>query len=188
MKDFSYASDIMNKKFSGDAGASSPRDRIFRNVLGLFNQEPLTIFQVGAVETFESKFRWGSGWSDMIFGEYISNYGGMLKIVDINLDHLAHSFLLAEARGYEIRTGLGDALDLIIPGFDIYYLDGADEPTGNQETLDQFKKIEDTECVVIVDDVKTKGQMIMPYVEEKGYKTEYHPVANGMLTIDIRNK
>ncbi len=188
MKDFSYAESLLGGCVSNEFSHSAMRDHIFKEVLGQFIPNAVTVFQVGAIETFETKFRSGSGWSDIIFGEYISAYGGLLKVVDINLDHIANSTYAALKMGYEISTSLGDAVEFIVPGFDIYYLDGADEPLGNSQTLEQFKKIEGTDCVVFVDDVPTKGQLLLPHLEEMGYHYDYHRVANGMLTIDMREK
>lgn len=188
MKDFSYADRLFNGGFTSDSSVAAPRDRVFRSVLAKFVPEPVTIFQVGAIETFETKFRYGSGWSDLLFGEYINTYGGLLRIIDINMDHLAHSDYAASKMGYEVNLGFGDAIDFIVPGFDIYYLDGADEPLGNAQTLAQFKAIENTECCVIVDDVPSKAQDLIVHLESIEQEYVTHAVGNGMLTIDMRNK
>lgn len=187
MKDFSYADCFFNGTFASANAIEAPRDRVFRSVLAKFVPNPVTVFQVGAIETFETKFRYGSGWSDLLFGEYVSMYGGLLKIVDVNMDHLAHSYYAASKMGYEVSLGFGDAIDFIVPGFDIYYLDGADEPLGNAQTLAQFKVIEGTDCCVIVDDVPSKAQDLIEYLKSTGQEYSTHAVGNGMLTIDMRD-
>lgn len=48
------------------------RDWVFENILKSdFKNRPLRVFQVGAIESLETKFRIGSGWSEL-FGESIS--------------------------------------------------------------------------------------------------------------------
>lgn len=163
------------------------RDRIFEKVLSSFDKKPVNVFQVGAIESLDVKFRIGSGWSDLIFGSYIKKYGGNIVVVDIDLDHVAHSFLVANSLGYPFDGRLGDAIDHITEGFDIYYLDGADIPVGNEQTMQQFMKIKDTNSVVLIDDAPTKGVFLREYLDEKGINFDYYEDAgNGMMVIDLR--
>ena len=158
------------------------RDHIFSQVLKEFYPEPIRVFQVGAIETFKSEWRIGSGWSDLIFGAYINAHGGRLTLVDINLDHLANSTLASHALQYPVEIMLGDAIDAIGQGeYDIYYLDGGNDP---QETLDQFNKIKDKKCVVLVDDFSIKGTLL----SETDYDFTVHDAVNGFGVLDLRNQ
>lgn len=166
-----------------------PRDEIFVNVLESFNGKPLRIFQVGAIESLHSTYRIGSGWSELFFGDYVKKNGGELTVVDINIDHISHSNFLANNMKYQVFLYVEDAINIIDESYDIYYLDGADisqTPDAHQQTLNQFKKIENTASVVIVDDVPTKAELLVEYLEEKGIEYENHSNANGMITIDLR--
>ena len=158
------------------------RDYIFDWALNQFHRKPIKIFQVGAIETFSSDWRVGSGWSDMIFGEYIKKYGGKLTVVDIDLNHLANSVLAAQALKYDINVVFGDAIKAIDKkDHDIYYLDGSNDP---QETLDQFNKIKNKKCIILVDDFSIKGTLLT----NTGCKFTVHNVANGVGVLDLRNQ
>ena len=187
--DFSYAIALMQgqeETFVFDP--PQVRDILFDKMLSTFDG-PINVFQVGAIESLDGKFRVGSGWSDTIFGKYILENGGCITVADINLDHLAHSFLVASNKGYPIQIKFGDAINHIQEGYDIYYLDGADEPLGHQQTLEQFQKIEHTKSLVIVDDVQTKALFLKDYLEEKQICFELHNIGNGgMITVDMRDK
>ena len=45
------------------------RDPVFNRVLDSFDKRPIRVFQVGAIESLDTKYRVGSGWSDMLFGK-----------------------------------------------------------------------------------------------------------------------
>ena len=165
------------------------RDPVIRYVLKLFDNKPVKIFQVGAIESLQTQFRWGSGWSDTIFGAYVKELGGVLTVVDIDLDHLANSSFMAERLGYDIHLKLGDAIQSISDDYDIYYLDGADGDLGDQQTLEQFKKIEHTNSIVLVDDIQSKAVSLSKYLKHKDIHFDIHDVGNGgMITIDMRQK
>lgn len=156
------------------------RDEIFHNILKTFNEQPLKIFQVGCIETFNINWRVGSGWSDLIFGDYIKKHGGELSLCDINLDNIAHSRLAAQQRGYDVEICYGDAISFIEQDvYDIYYLDGSNDP---QETLDQFLKVKHNEAVFIVDDFKIKGTLL------KDFDFEVFRVANEVGVLNLRNQ
>ena len=89
------------------------RDPVIRHVLELFENQPVKIFQVGGIESLQTQFRWGSGWSDTIFGAYVKEFGGSLTVADIDLDHLANSSFMSERLGYNIDLRLGDAIQSI---------------------------------------------------------------------------
>ena len=151
LTDFTFANEILNKQKPNtkeyidqfleqrlpEFSIAQMRDPVFRKVLDEANGRPLNIFQVGAIETLEGlAWRMGSGWSDIIWGEYIKQYGGSLTIVDINMNHLGHSLLAAQKLGYEVDLIYGDATDHIESrDYDIYYLDGSNDP---KETLEQY--------------------------------------------------
>jgi|TARA_Y100000401_G_C8325259_1_gene227806 hypothetical protein len=166
------------------------RDPVIRHVLELFENQPVKIFQVGGIESLQTQFRWGSGWSDTIFGAYVKEFGGSLTVADIDLDHLANSSFMSERLGYNIDLRLGDAIQSISKDYDIYYLDGADGDLGDKQTLEQFKKIEDAECVVLIDDIQSKAVSIVKYLKSKNIKFDtHHGFGNGgMITIDMRQK
>lgn len=197
MKEFDYAYGLL------EAHACDPRsdlrDPLFQKVLSSFGSKSISIFQVGAIESLDSGFRIGSGWSDVIFGEHIKKHGGQITVVDIDLDHLAHSALMASGLGYAIQLIYGDAVDHIEEGYDLYYLDGADETQdtkigGNKQTLEQFKKIEHTKSVIIVDDAKTKAVDLIEYLNKKEIAFTTHEInlphkatiISTMMIIDMR--
>ena len=190
-KDFEYAVALMQgseDSFSVVGDSVPIRDSLFSMMLSSFDGA-VKVFQIGAIESLDGKFRVGSGWSDTIFGKHIIENGGSLTIVDINLDHLAHSALMASNIGYPLQIKFGDAIDHIEEGYDIYYLDGADEPLGHQQTLEQFQKIEHTQSLVIVDDINTKGFFLTEYLEQNDIEYEVHNVGNnGMMTVDMRGQ
>jgi len=166
------------------------RDPVIRYVLDLFDGAPVKIFQVGGIESLQTQFRWGSGWSDTIFGAYIKEKGGSLTIADVDLDHLANSSFMAERLGYDLLLELGDAIGVISEDYDVYYLDGADGDIGDKQTLDQFKKIEKTKSVVLIDDINSKAVSLTKYLKSKNIRFEtHHGFGNGgMITIDMRQR
>ena len=169
------------------------RDRVFKEILESFNGQPVKVFQIGAIESLKNVFRLGSGWSDIFWGNYIKENGGELCIVDLDLDHIANSNFIAQQLKYAVNIHFGDGGNIIKEGFDIYYLDGADisyAENAHEQTLEQFKKIEHTNSMVLVDDVPTKAQRLKEYVtskaEEKGWKIKEYNCGNGMMTVDLR--
>lgn len=183
MKEHNFAYELINSRVKNELVNTPTRDYIFHNVLSIFDDQPVSVFQVGGIETFDVKWRLGSGWSDTIFGQYIKTHGGKLTVVDINLNNLAHSSYAASKIGYEIEDIYGDAIDHIKPGYDIYYLDGSDDP---QETFDQFKKIEDQNCIVLSDDFKIKGTFMKDYLDLNNIEYTVHQVANDVAMINLR--
>ena len=162
--------------------STNTRDSIFQWVLNEFENKPLRVYQVGAIETFRLDWRIGSGWSDTIFGPHIRDYGGKLTVVDINVDNIAHTFLAAKSLGYEVDTIFGDAIDYIDDEpYDVYYLDGSNDP---KETLDQFNKIKHNKCIVIVDDFSIKGTLLAK--ERRDFIVRN--VANQVGILDMRDK
>ena len=179
MKDFEYAYSLLEARACDPR--SDLRDPLFQEILSSFGSESISIFQVGAIESLDAGFRVGSGWSDVIFGEHIKKHGGQITVVDIDLDHLAHSVLMASGLGYKIQPIYGDAVGYIKEGHDLYYLDGADETQdtkigGNKQTLEQFKKIEHTKSVVMVDDAKTKAVELIEHLNEKEIAFTTHEI------------
>lgn len=171
------------------------RDVVFREILDSFKGKPIEVFQVGAIESMEDQFRLGSGWSDIFWGNYIKQNGGKLVIVDIDLNHIANSNFLAQNLGYEVHLHITDAARVIKEGFDIYYLDGADisyAQDAHDQTLQQFKTIENTQSVVLVDDVPTKARKLKDYViangVSRGWIVNEYSCGNGMMTIDMRQQ
>ena len=143
---------------SSEIDTFQTRDNIFNEILSTFDGKPVRIYQVGAIETFSDKFRVFSGWSDLVWGKYIKEHGGELKIMDIDLDHLATLPLPPRALVIRFRLCYGDgAEEILSQDYDIYYLDGSNDP---QETLDQYEKIKDKDAVVIIDDYDIKGTLI----------------------------
>ena len=188
--DFSFALDLLAGHTEITLNTDVKlRDPVIRYVLDLFDGSPVKIFQVGGIESLQTQFRWGSGWSDTIFGAYIKELGGSLTIADVDLDHLANSSFMAERLGYNTSLELGDAIESISEDYDIYYLDGADGDIGDKQTLDQFKKIENTKSVVLIDDIKSKAVSLVKYLKSKKVKFEtHHGFGNdGMITIDMRH-
>jgi hypothetical protein len=181
--EFLFAYNILFTGAKNDLKDIPTRDYIFHEVLKRFYPNPVKIFQVGAIETFKAAWRVGSGWSDLIFGEYIKTHGGKLVVSDIDIDHLANSILAAQTLKYPITISCGDAIRSITEeDYDIYYLDGSNDP---QETLDQFNKIKHKKCIVIVDDFSIKGTLLMQFGQ---YGFKVHDVANGVGVLDLRGQ
>ena len=185
MTEFDFAYGVL---YSGDSNSLpegvKSRDDVFRLVLQSFDTAPVSIFQVGAIETYDIRWRMGSGWSDLQWGEYISTFGGSLTVVDINLDNIAKSVLASIKKKYDLETIYGDAIDHIKEGYDIYYLDGGNDP---KETLDQFNKIKHTKSVVLIDDYSIKGTLVDRQSITEDYIVDIHEVANDVGVIDLRN-
>ena len=193
MEEFDFAHEVLYNKVENKVPLTGInfkktlkiRDEVFKSILASFCTKPIRAFQIGAIETFNFRWRIGSGWSDLIWGDYIKTHGGSLTIVDINLDNLANSTLAAVKLGYidQLVTLYGNAIDHIEEGYDIYYLDGSDDP---QEMLDQFNKIKHTNSVVIMDDYSIKGTLVDELSIEEGYEVTVHAVANDVAVIDLR--
>lgn len=178
---YDFAFDVLFRKRKNTIG-SETRDSIFHSVLKSFNEQPVKIFQIGCIETFNINWRVGSGWSDLIFGDYIKKYGGKLSLCDISLDTIAHSRLAAHELGYShlVETCYGDAINFIEEDvYDIYYLDGSNDP---QETLDQFLKVKHNNAVIIVDDFQIKGTLL------NDFEFEVFKIANGVGVLNLRNQ
>jgi len=171
------------------------RDVVFKEILDSFEGKPIEVFQVGAIESMEDQFRLGSGWSDIFWGNYIKRNGGKLVIVDIDINHIANSNFLAQNLQYEVHLHIADAARVIKEGFDVYYLDGADisyAEDAHDQTMNQFKIIENTKSIVLVDDVPTKARKLKDYVIAYGLASNWivkeYSCGNGMMTIDMRNQ
>ena len=195
LNDFGYVATVINGRDPKDLSIFNPvfankaRDPLFKEVLDSFAPNPVTVFQIGATETLKIAYRIGSGWSELFWGEYVNMYGGSITVADINMDHIAHSSFLASNLKYPVQYLFGDGGELIKEGYDIYYLDGADisqVPDAHIQTLNQFKAIEHTDSVVLVDDAPTKAEELIKYLEEKGIAYRRYEFGNGMLKIDLR--
>jgi hypothetical protein len=174
---YDFAYDVLFNNYLNYIDAPT-RDIVFKLSLKSFKEKPVKIFQIGAIETFNINWRVGSGWSDLIFGEYIKKYGGKLSICDINLDNIAHSYMASKQLGYDINICYGDAINFIDEqDYDIYYLDGGNDP---KETLDQFNKIKNKKALIIVDDFKIKGTLL----DDSFYVVD---IANQIGLLDLRN-
>ena len=175
------------------------RDGLFKRALDRFSERPVSIFQIGAIETFEDKFRMGSGWSDIWFGSYTKKFGGEYYVADINVDHIANSHFLANSLGHKVNLRIGDGLHGLqqVPRCDIYYLDGADisqTPDAHEQTLNQLIAVEKIAksalgtVSVLVDDVPTKALDLIKYLEEKGIEYEKLPeFGSGMIYLENIN-
>ena len=160
-------------------GGKATRDEVFYEVLKMFNEEPIKILQVGAIESFDCAFRYGSGWSAVFFANYIKKNGGELTVCDPNLDHLANSIASATLLDYKIHGMFGRAEDFMRPEYDLYYLDGSNDA---EECLEQMNIIKDSSCVVLCDDFFDKGKLI-----KDKFDWQIRPVANTMGILDLRN-
>jgi len=163
----------------GIQGLGSLRDPVFYEVLGLFGDKPVKIFQVGAVETFNPSHLVGSGWSDRHFGPHVKRHGGMYSVLDIDLDHLANSLLLSRMLNYDVHVVLGDGKVQVQPGYDLYYLDGSNDP---DEMLAEVESIRNHPCVILCDDWHIKGTLVKSLLPWREF-----PVANGMALADLRS-
>lgn len=182
MIEHDFANAVINNKQPNSLPSHIPtRDSVFDVALGYFDKGPVKIFQIGGIETFDLNWRVGSGWADMLFGDYIKEHGGELTVVDISLNNLAHSFYAAKNLEYDLNAVYGDAIDHIGPGYDVYYLDGSNDP---QETLDQYLKIENESAVVLVDDFNIKGTLLKSYLLETETYYSHYNVANEVIVIN----
>lgn len=180
MQEHDFANAILLGEYPNQI-ESDCRDFIFEHALSKFDGKPVSIFQVGGIETFDVRWRVGSGWSDILFGEYVKKHGGLVTVVDISLDNIAKSYLASQRLGYNLIEIYGDAIDHIGPGYDIYYLDGGNDP---QETFDQYMKIKDESAIVLVDDFNIKGTILKSYLTENGIYYNHYNVANEVILIN----
>jgi hypothetical protein len=138
----------------------APRDIVFKDVLSHYIK-PTKIFQVGAIETLDQQiYKIGSGWSDFTFGKHIKRYGGCLTVCDISIDHLANSKLIADSLGYQCEINHGDAIDFIDRNYDIYYLDGSNNPKETENQLDKIIGFNERGVHILIDDFTIKGVTI----------------------------
>lgn len=197
LTEFDYIATLLNGGDFEDLSMINPifadraRDPLFKEVLQCFEGKPIKVFQIGATESLKTPFRIGSGWSELFFGNHVKKYGGTVTVADINMDHIAHSSFLANHLKYPVEYLFGDGGEVIKEGYDIYYLDGADisqVPDAHTQTLNQFKAIEHTASIVLVDDAPTKAEELIKYLDEKGVAYNRYEFANGMLKIDLREQ
>lgn len=154
----------------------APRDSVFKEVLSHY-AKPTKIFQVGAIETLDQQiYKIGSGWSDFTFGDHIKNYGGQLTICDISVDHLANSKLVADSLEYECKINHGDAINFIDRGYDIYYLDGSNNPKETENQLEKIMSFNEHNIHILVDDFTIKGVTIN--IEK--YPFKIHNIEKGL--------
>ena len=179
--DFAFAHQVLFDGAENTIPGYLTRDDLFRSVLSRFQSKPIKILQVGAIETFHINFRINSGWSDLIFGEYIKTHGGELTVMDVDLDHLANSALAANTLGYDVNIFHGNATVNMDDTYDLYYLDGSPHP---EETLEQFNQIKHTDSIVILDDYTVKGRAVTQDVSP--VNIEVHHIANQLAVIDLR--
>jgi hypothetical protein len=187
MKEMDFAHGVLFEGQKNEVEGWNTRDSIFKSILASFECNPVSVFQVGAIETFRFSWRIGSGWSDMIWGEYVAQHGGRITVADISIDNLANSTLAAVKLGYEdkLQTFHGNAINYIEEGYDIYYLDGSDDPF---EMLNQFNKIKHTSSIVIMDDYRVKGGMVEVQRATEGFAITVHTIGNHVAVIDLRGK
>ena len=148
---------LFNQVMQEHIDMEGQRDEVFREVLD-YHKHTINIFQIGAIETLDNVlFKIGSGWSDITFGKHIKKYGGSLTVCDISLDHLANSKIMSDFIGYDCTLNYGDGLQYIEDRYDIYYLDGSNDPF---ETEAQFNKVIGfgrKDIHILVDDFIIKG-------------------------------
>jgi hypothetical protein len=156
---------------------SSSRDEVFLSILNTFSNKSVNIFQIGAIETLDNYlFRIGSGWSDIVFGNYIKKNGGTFTIADISLDHLAHSNLIASQLGYNVNLCYGNGLDHITPEYNIYYLDGSIDPAETKNQFDKILSFNLKDIYICVDDFSIKGTTIDLSI----YPFKIHKIEKGL--------
>lgn len=166
-----------------------PRDRIFRLILRKFKGQPIRVFQIGGIQNWRPDYRVHSGWSDFFWAEYIKRNGGELILCDINQEALDNS-----REAFEAVTGQSDMqfYPFLLKGelylkdalekeekFDIYYLDGSDDPN---EMFEQFSLItKRSGTVIICDDWKIKGTVLAQTIAPSNkYDFETYSAANGV--------
>ena len=181
MEEYKFAAAVFDGTTANEVRGLETRDPVFLWCLDKFDSRPVKIFQVGAIETFNSNWRIGSGWSDLIFGQYIKENGGSLTVADIDLDHLANSHYAAAMMKYEVNLIHDDAGKCMPDDCDIYYLDGSNDP---KETFDQYLDIKDLNAIVIVDDFKIKGTLLKNHLEENNIGYLLFNVANEVAVIE----
>lgn len=88
--------------------------------------------------------------------------------------------MAASTLNYDMELCYGDAINFITKeDYDIYYLDGSNEP---QETLDQFNLIKDKNATIIVDDFNIKGKLL------DNNLFDIFNVANGVGIANLRKR
>jgi hypothetical protein len=134
------------------------RDPVFKYALDLFNEKPIHILEIGAARNISFEARQGDGWSTLHFLDYIAQFGGSLKIVDIdnvaieNCKNLISSHPKCKNANFTLECGQG--INFISEGYDLIYLDGGDS---TEEMADELSKINLDRSIVLCDDFHTKG-------------------------------
>ncbi len=142
---------------------SSDRDTTFKETLNLFNNQAISILEIGCARGLDiesnNKSKDGDGWSTLFWTNYIKQNGGRLIICDINVSALRNcKELLGDlAKEIDVSFYLGDGLNFITGEFDLIYIDGSDSPV---EALAQFEKVDQNKTVVLIDDLHVKGTLI----------------------------
>ena len=136
------------------------RDPIFKEVLSLFNKQPIDILEIGTMRSIDERSSGGA--STFFWAEYIKNYGGELHICDTSQDALNFSYNALKgffdyAMFYK-DTGLNFIRNFSPKKWDLVLLDGSDDP---KEMLEEFKAV--NAKAILCDDFYTKGA----YLREK---------------------
>ena len=174
-----------------------------KSALNLFRQRGgTTIVETGTTRQFDD---WGAGQSTLVFGDYLSRYGGQLYTCDINSTNIATCKAVTKEYEDNITYVVDDSLNFLneFPikynkPIDLLYLDSMDcEPeaaliAAQKHNLEEFKIIEDylhEDSIVLIDDsgFKNGGKTILTrqYMFDSG-KWEF--ILDFQQTLAIRKK
>ena len=174
-----------------------------KSALNLFRQrDGKTIVETGTTRQFDD---WGAGQSTLVFGDYLSRYGGQLYTCDINPTNIATCKEVTKKYGDNITYIVDDSLNFLAEfptkyntPIDLLYLDSMDcEPeaaliAAQKHNLEEFKIIEDhlhEDSIVLIDDsgFKNGGKTILTrqYMFDSG-KWEF--ILDFQQTLAIRKK
>src|SRR3989304_2329795 len=182
MKDFLFVNSWFDQKYQNLSGS---RYATFKATLNLFRQN--NGFYIVETGTTGQKKDWGAGYSTVLFGDYLSRYGGQFWTVDIsepnmNVCRVATAeyasvidYVVSDSHLF-LRTYIGKIDLLYLDSYD-YPLDGSDPSPCQQHQLEELKlafpHLHDKSIVLLDDnnfDNGGKTKLTKDCLIEKGWR------------------
>lgn len=173
--------DWFTKEFGDKLLSRFETQKIGLNILNQICEYPLMV-ETG---TIRMKDDWGAGMSTLIFGRYLSEYGGSLITIDNSIENMDVCKSVTDIYKHNITYIVENSLDYIpkiIRKIDFLYLDSMDCPIegdasiSQEHNLKEFllceSKLSDI-AVIMIDDVGLpnggKAFLTHKYLSDNGY-------------------